>query len=85
MGVDPDILKDFDSSSTVFNIQEMNNNSQAQVELNDQASQNYNFNPIDKIIEQAPKIEDQYKDLLQSERLSFTYKSSHPIIHSSTR
>lgn len=65
MGVDPGILKDFDASSTVFNIQEMKDHSQA-IENNDHPI--YNFNPIDKIVEQASKIEELYKDLLQSER-----------------
>jgi hypothetical protein len=43
----------------------MNDNAQA-IETNDHPI--YNFNPIDKIIEQASKIEELYKDLLQSER-----------------
>ena len=35
---------------------------------NAQAGYNYNFNPIDKIMEQASKIEELYKELLKSER-----------------
>lgn len=35
---------------------------------NSQAHYNNNFNPIDKIMEQSTKIEELYKELLQSER-----------------
>lgn len=65
MGVDPDILNDFNAQSSVFNIQEMKDNSRA-IEINEHPV--YNFNPIEKIIGQASKIEELYKDLLQSER-----------------
>lgn len=67
MGVEPEILKDFDAASTVFNIQEMKDQSQA-IEMNDQINPTYNFNPIDKIMEQAATIEGLYKSLLKSEQ-----------------
>ncbi|NJN28530.1 MAG: helix-turn-helix transcriptional regulator [Cyclobacteriaceae bacterium] len=58
MGVSPDVLKDFSSEPSIFSIQEMRDSSQAI----------YNFNPIEKLMEQAAKIEELYKDLLKSER-----------------
>jgi transcriptional regulator with XRE-family HTH domain len=58
MGVSPDVLKDFNADGSVFSIQEMKDSSQAI----------YNFNPIDKILEQTEKIEQLHKELLKSER-----------------
>ncbi len=58
LGVAPEILKDFNAEASIFSIQEMKDSSQAI----------YNFNPIDKIMEQASKIEELYKELLKSER-----------------
>lgn len=60
MGVNPDVLKDFNSEAPIFNIQEMRENAQA--------GYNYNFNPIDKILEQSQKIEELHQELLRSER-----------------
>lgn len=57
MGVSPDILRNFNMESPIFNIQEMKDQSSI-----------YNFNPIEKILEQAAKIEDLYNDLLKVER-----------------
>lgn len=68
MGVTPEILNDFSSSPEVVNnIQEMNDQSVAGNVAHDE-SFSFTFNPIDKIIEQAEKIEELYKDLLASER-----------------
>ena len=67
MGVEPEILKDFNASSSVFNIHEMKGHAQA-FEMNGQANQSNNFNPIDKIVEQASTIEGLYKSLLKSEQ-----------------
>lgn len=61
MGVSPDVLKDYNAEAPIMNINEMRENSQA-------FNYVYNFNPIEKIIEQASKIEELYKDLLKSER-----------------
>jgi transcriptional regulator with XRE-family HTH domain len=58
MGVSPEILRDFNAEASIFSIQEMKDSSQAI----------YNFNPIDKILEQTLKIEELYKELLKSER-----------------
>src|SRR5690606_27457464 len=66
MGVSPDILKDFNSEASIFSIQEMKDQSQAI----------YNFNPIDKIMEQAAKIEELYEGLLASEREKTTLLKS---------
>lgn len=60
MGVSPDILRNFNMESQIFSIQEMRDSSQA--------IYNYNFSPIDKIVEQAAKIEKLYEDLLKVER-----------------
>lgn len=57
MGVSPDILRNFNMESPIFNIQEMKDQSSI-----------YNFNPIEKILEQAAKIEKLYEDLLKVER-----------------
>ena len=65
MGVEPEILKDFNASSSVFNIHEMKGHAQA-IETNDHPV--YNFNPIEKIIEQASSIEQLYKKLLKAEQ-----------------
>lgn len=70
MGVTPDVLNDFNSAPEVVNnIQEVH-------DLHDQSSAvntgTYNFNPIEKIVEQASKIEELYKDLLASERDKIT-------------
>ena len=54
------MLNDFSAEAPIFSIQEMRENSQAHY--------NNNFNPIDKIMEQSTKIEELYKELLQSER-----------------
>lgn len=68
MGVTPDVLNDFNSAPEVVNnIQEMNDNSSA-----GNGHPIYNFNPIEKIVEQASKIEELYKDLLASERDKIT-------------
>jgi transcriptional regulator with XRE-family HTH domain len=63
MGVEPEVLKDF-SDETAVNIfsNAFHDNSSAGVMYNP------TFNPIDKIVEQAAKIEELYKELLQSER-----------------
>lgn len=60
MGVSPDILRNFNMESQIFSIQEMRDSSQA--------IYNYNFSPIDKIVEQAAKIERLYEDILKVER-----------------
>jgi transcriptional regulator with XRE-family HTH domain len=61
MGVSPEVLKDFNSEGPIFNIQEMHDNSAG-------IMYNPTFNPMDKIVEQASKIEELYKELLKSER-----------------
>lgn len=45
----------------------MKDNAQA-VYCADSSSYTYNFNPIDKIVEQADQIKDLYEELLKSER-----------------
>ena len=68
LGVTPDVLNDFNSSPEVVNnIQEMKDNATANSNIGHDNS-TFNFNPIDKIVEQAAKIEALYKDLLASER-----------------
>lgn len=65
LGVTPEVLNDFNSAPEVVNnIQEMND--QASAGHYDHST--FNFNPIEKIVEQATKIEKLYKDLLASER-----------------
>lgn len=59
MGVSPDVLRDYSTEVPTLSITEMRDYSQATV---------YNFNPIDKIMEQAAKIEELYKALLKSEQ-----------------
>ena len=63
MGVNPEVLTDFSDEAAV-NIfsNAFHDNSSAGVMYNP------TFNPIDKIVEQAAKIEELYKELLQSER-----------------
>ena len=65
MGVNPDVLKDFSDEATV-NIfsNAFHDNSSAGAG----AMYNPTFNPIEKIMEQGVKIEELYKELLQSER-----------------
>lgn len=60
MGVSTEIFRNFNMESQIFSIQEMRDSSQA--------IYNYNFSPIDKIVEQAAKIEKLYEDLLKVER-----------------
>ncbi|NQX40209.1 hypothetical protein SAMN05421820_10592 [Pedobacter steynii] len=60
MGVSPEILRNFNMKSPTFNIQEMRDSSQA--------IYNYNFSPIDKIVEQTAKLEKLYEDILKVER-----------------
>ena len=57
MGVSPEVLKDYNTEAPTFNIKEMR-----------EYSSIYNFNPIDKILEQSSKIEELYKALLKSEQ-----------------
>ena len=61
MGVSPEVLKDFSSDAPILSINEMRENAQAFNYI-------YNFNPIEKLMEQASKIEELYKELLKSER-----------------
>jgi hypothetical protein len=61
MGISPDVLKN-------FNVEDAVNIFSNTFSENSQAGNNYNFNPIDKIIEQSSKIEELYKELLKSER-----------------
>ncbi len=61
MGVEPDVLKDFNSNAPILSINEMRENAQAFNYI-------HNFNPIDKIVEQAAKIEELYKALLKKEQ-----------------
>jgi transcriptional regulator with XRE-family HTH domain len=77
MGVSPDILRNFNMESQIFSIQEMRDSSQA--------IYNYNFSPIEKIVEQAAKIEKLYEDILKVERekielLANTNKVLHSLI-----
>ena len=71
MGVSPDVLKNFNDESAV-NIfsNAFHDNSSAGVMYNP------TFNPIDKIMEQAEKIEELYKELLKSERDKFEFLSN---------
>ncbi len=63
MGVNPEVLKDFsDEASVNIFSNAFHDNSSAGVMYNP------TFNPIDKIVEQSAKIEELYKELLQSER-----------------
>ena len=62
MGVNPDVLKNFSDESAVNIFSNAFHDSSAGV------MNNPSFNPIDKIVEQAAKIEELYKELLQSER-----------------
>jgi hypothetical protein len=56
MGVSPEMIRNFNMEFPIFNIQEMKDQSNI-----------YSFNPIEKTLEQAAKIEDLYKDLLKVE------------------
>ena len=58
LGVSPEVLKDYSAEAPIVNIQEMHDNYNS-------AGIMYNptFNPMDKIVEQAAKIEELYKDL----------------------
>lgn len=68
MGVAPEILSDFNPESIYGNhIQEMKDNAQA-VYCADSSSYTYNFNPIDKIMEQVDQIKALYEELLKCER-----------------
>jgi len=71
MGVSPDVLKSFNDESAV-NIfsNAFHDNSSAGVMYNP------TFNPIDKIMEQAEKIEALYKELLKSERDKIEFLSN---------
>ncbi|MDD4192542.1 MAG: helix-turn-helix transcriptional regulator [Mangrovibacterium sp.] len=60
MGVSPEVLQDYNAEAPIFNIQEARENAQT--------GYIYNFNPIDKILEQSSKIEELYKALLKSEQ-----------------
>ena len=60
MGVSPEVLNDYSAEASVINIQEVRENAQT--------GYIYNFNPIDKILEQTSKIEELYKSLLRSEQ-----------------
>lgn len=59
LGVNSEVLKDYSGEAPTLSINEMRDYSHASV---------YNFNPIEKIMEQTAKIEELYKELLQSER-----------------
>jgi transcriptional regulator with XRE-family HTH domain len=61
MGISPEVLKN-------FNVEEAVNIFSNTFSENSQAGNNFNFNPIDKILEQSSKIEELYKELLKSER-----------------
>lgn len=78
MGVSPEILSTLTMESPILNIGDMKDSAQA-------FNYVHNFNPIDKILDQANKIEELYKDLLQSERdkvalLTETIKSLQELI-----
>jgi transcriptional regulator with XRE-family HTH domain len=58
--VSPEAIKNFAEENIAFQIQNMNDNSQA--------IYNYNFNPLDKYIEAIEENKKLYERLLQSER-----------------
>jgi transcriptional regulator with XRE-family HTH domain len=60
MGVNPEVLQDYNAEAPIFNIQEARENAQT--------GYIYNFNPIEKIMEQSSKIEELYRALLKSEQ-----------------
>lgn len=60
LGVSEEVIKNFSEEAAVFHIQNMHDNSQAIYQ--------YNFNPIDKLIEAHDEIKRLYECLLQAEK-----------------
>lgn len=67
LGVSPEVLKDFDPDAAVNFISNAYSSYDASI-MNSGFLNQPTFNPIDKLMEQASKIEQLYKDLLQSEK-----------------
>ncbi|MGV3527259.1 MAG: helix-turn-helix domain-containing protein [Flavisolibacter sp.] len=58
--VSPEVIKNYTDDRIVFQIQNMNDNSQA--------IYHYNFNPLEKYVEQVEENKRLYEELLKSER-----------------